>query len=165
MEQEPIAAVTASPPPSHLDKIFAAFKIEARYEYDGRVFYEAKDVFGKHNFARDAKRCLLEEDWIQEKGRYYISQRGIVKLAAKLNQEALLGAIMAALLSPAAPTTPLPPPQPFPSFPQHTLPPPLSQLSVPSHHSDMWNRYFQEQQQQRVYYPPPIQWQMQPVKQ
>jgi len=74
----------------------------ASYEYQSMVFYDTKDVFDRHNFARQLKRNLLEEDYVIEKNKYYLSKIGIVTYAVKTGHSKFIDAMMNILESPAA---------------------------------------------------------------
>lgn len=71
--------------PTPLDCILAELGIVAEGKSDdGRVFYNTRDIFDRHNFARDAKRCLRDTDWIlSTKNTYLLTKEGIVTFAFK----------------------------------------------------------------------------------
>jgi hypothetical protein len=112
------------PPPLNetiLQRIIREAGMVASYEYQGKTFYDTKDAFDRHNFARDVKRNVPETDWILEKTKYYLSEAGIVHFAfRKDNEQKLRDKFIDALSQPTAP-----PPQSFPvpqspqSFPVH----------------------------------------------
>ena len=68
---------------SHLDRIFLELGITASCEYLGRVFYDTNDVFDRHNFARDLKRSVDENDWVLNGTKYLVSKEGILSFAFK----------------------------------------------------------------------------------
>jgi len=103
---------------SNLQRILAELGITPVYEYNGRTFYDTKDVFDRHNFARDVKRNVEEDDWVLEKTKYYLSERGIVSFAFKKG-------VTPVRLAP--PSVPLSPPD-SPPPPPPTLRPPPSYL-------------------------------------
>ena len=67
--------------PSKLQCILAELGIVPVYKYQSRTFYDTSDVFSRHNFARDLKRTIDEEEWIYEHNKYYLSERGVVMFA------------------------------------------------------------------------------------
>src|SRR6185503_6934241 len=93
---------TAADGITRLDNIITEFGMVASYEYQSMVFYDTKDVFDRHNFARQLKRNLLEEDYVIEKNKYYLSKIGIVTYAVKTGHSKFIDAMMNILESPAA---------------------------------------------------------------
>lgn len=53
------------------------------YHFNGRNYFDVREVFDRHNFARDVRRNVKEEDWIYVKPRYLLSEHGIVQYAFK----------------------------------------------------------------------------------
>lgn len=45
-----------------LTKVLRELNVKAKYEYEGKYFYDTSAVFDRHNFARDLRRVLKEEE-------------------------------------------------------------------------------------------------------
>lgn len=92
-------------PTTTMDVILAEQGIVRAYVSDDIIFYDTKDAFDRHNFARDVKRNLDPTDYIYENRKYYPSAMGVINLAVNMRNRALLDAIMVPLLTPV-PTLP-----------------------------------------------------------
>jgi hypothetical protein len=95
---------------SLLDIVFEHHGILPKYMYEERVYYDTKDVFERHNFSREVKKKLPEEDFVVHEGKYYLSGKGILRLAAATYNNKLIDSLMHVLtaMPPAAATAPEP---------------------------------------------------------
>lgn len=113
---------------SNLQRILAELGITPVYEYNGRTFYDTKEVFDRHNFARDVKRNVEEDEWVLEKTKYYLSERGVVMFAFK--KGVTKGRLCSSLLPP--------PHLPFPSLYRICTEPALSLLPLEGSMGPSW---------------------------
>lgn len=88
---------------THTDIIFRRLNIKGAYTYEERIYYDTGDVFERHNFSRDVKRVLDDEDRIVVSNKYYITAKGIFFFGVKMNNTKLIEAMMNVLTSPAEP--------------------------------------------------------------
>jgi len=77
-----------------LQKILASFGATIAFERQDIRFYDVGNLFARHNFARDVKRNLNENDWAAENGKIFLTESGIVKFAFKKDFNALTEKIM-----------------------------------------------------------------------
>jgi hypothetical protein len=73
------------------------------YFLAGRPFYDTREIFDRHNFARDVKRNVKETDWVFLKPRYLLSEHGILQFAFRKNVPRVIEKVIHALDQPLLP--------------------------------------------------------------
>lgn len=101
------------------------------YQFEGKNYYDTREIFDRHNFARDVRRNVRPEDWLFLKPRYLLTEHGIVQFAFRKNVTKLIDKFMSVMdrpiiqEMPAAPYLPrpdmvIPPIQSVPTQPSQT---------------------------------------------
>jgi hypothetical protein len=67
------------------------------YQFEGKNYYDTREVFDRHNFARDVRRNVKPEDWLFLKPRYLLTEHGIVQFAFRKNVNKLIDKFMLVL--------------------------------------------------------------------
>lgn len=80
---------------SQLQYVIEDLGLSPCYHLNGRNFFDVREVFDRHNFARDVRRNVKEEDWIYVKPRYLLSEHGIVQYAFKKGVAPIVDRLMA----------------------------------------------------------------------
>jgi len=117
---------------SRLQALLAELSLVPAYHMNGRNFYDTREIFDRHNFARDVRRNVKENDWIFIKPRYLLSEHGIVQFAFRKNVPRIIEKLLTVLDTvSAAPAVSAP--LTMPAYPRLDAPaiPPITRLEMP----------------------------------
>lgn len=68
---------------THISKFFEEINLHPVATFNGENFYDTRNVFDRHNFARDVKRNVPENCYMVQDKRYLLNEAGIVAFAFK----------------------------------------------------------------------------------